>query len=114
MPWIEVPDFGGMISDIFNSITDAFDAAGDAVFGKDIEYDTQKSKAPNGLNLYTISIKLESGDVQIVQIQFGLGAFHTFFTPHPKLDSRTAAFIAHFITGMQAQWVLDPEKIEVK
>lgn len=114
MPWIEVPDFGALVESWVDAVDGAFHAAGDAVFGKDIKYDVQKSRAPNGLSLYTISIELDNGDIQIVQIQFGHGAFHAFFTPKDSLDQRTAAFVAQLISTMQSEWVLDPSKIEVQ
>jgi hypothetical protein len=112
--WIEVPDFGALVNGWISAVDDAFNDAGEAVFGKDIEYNVVESKAATGSNLYTVNIKLESGDTQIVQIVFAGSAFHTFFQRNPSLDPRTAAFIAKFVTAMQSQWILDPEKVAVK
>ena len=111
--WIEVPDFGGLVNSWVDAVQEAFGQAGDAVFGKDIKYNVVSSKAPTG-SLYTISIELSTGDVQVVQISCGDGYFHTFFQRNPNLDSRTAAFISQFVSAMQSQWVLDPSKVAVQ
>jgi len=114
MPWIEVPDFGSLVAGWVDAVDGALHDAGDAVFGKDLKYEVVQSKAPTGASLYTVNISLENGDVQVVQLVFDGSTFHTFFQRNPSLDSRTAAFIAQFVTAMQSQWVLDPEKVAVK